>query len=201
MKNTILIILGLITLTAFCYKKEISKTQTLKTQTLKCVLSSDKTIYKIGDLPKLKVKILNETCEDIYLIGSLDGSDLKWRMPYCYFEIIKPKPDTIRYSRCGNMDPLRVEDFRKIRTGEKFDPYDDTWFFPDHTIRQTETFKNSGSYKIQFHYATNSDSLMKFMGNFGYWSKDSDSSAIKSLFSKLLKTDIVSNEIEIRFVD
>ena len=196
MKNTILISLSLITLTVFGYKKEISNPQTLK-----CVLSSDKTIYEIGEFPKLKVEIINETCDDIYLIGSLDGSSLKWRMPYCYFTIIKPKPDTIFYGRCGNMNPLRVEDFRKLRTGEKFDPFGDIDFFPDHTITQTETFRNAGSYKIQFHYSTNSDSLMNFMGNFGTWTKHPDSAAIKSLFSKLSKTDLVSNEIEIKFID
>ncbi len=199
MKNIILISLSLITLTAFCYKNEISNTQTLK-----CVLSFDKPIYKIGEIPKLKVEIVNETCDDIYLIGSLDGSDIKWRMPYCYFTIIKPKIDTIFQSRCGNMNPLRINDFRQIKAGEKFDPYeniDDYGFFPDHATTQPETFKNPGSYKIQFHYTTKSDNIRDFIGKFGQLGNRSDSAAIKSLFSKLLKTDIVSNEIEVRFVD
>ena len=197
MKPLIIGSLVFIFLTAFGFQNSLTKTATLT-----CTLKSDKTKYKIGELPDLRVEIVNNTGEDIYLIGSLDGSDVKWRMPYCYFTIQKPKPDTIQVARCRNMNPLRNEDFVLVKTGQKFNPYknvDPYGFFTDYTITNNETFKNPGVYKIQFHYSTNSHDLAKFLGDRLPKADSTDSLKLSSLFNKVLKVDIVSNEIEIRF--
>src|SRR5438445_12281420 len=78
---------------------------------LSCNITSKKKVYKMGEIPSIRVSIINQNKEDIYLIGSLDGSDLQWRMPYCYFTIIKPMLDTPEIvMRCGNTNPLRPED-------------------------------------------------------------------------------------------
>lgn len=167
-----------------------------------CILSSDKTIYKVGQVPKLEVQIINQSNNEIYLIGSLDGSAEKWRFPYCYFTIDKPKVDTILFPRCGNTNPIRIEDFVLVKPKGKFNPFQSiggSGFFGDHTTTQKETFRNAGIYKIQFHYSTDTDNIGNFMGNFGQWSKGADSVKIKSLLARVPKMDIISNRIEIKF--
>lgn len=197
MKPLIIATLGFILLTAFGYSDGLTKTVTLR-----CILTSGKTKYRIGELPALKVEIINNSSEDIYLIGSLDGSDVKWRMPYCYFTLQKPAPDTVRVGpRCGTLNPLRKEDFVLIKAGEKFNPYqnlDRYGFFSDYTVTNTETFKNAGVYKIQFHYSTNSADIAKFLGPL-FKADKTDSLNLSSLFNRVPKVDLVSNEMEIAF--
>ena len=121
---------------------------------IKCILTSDKNIYKIGEIPKLTVKIYNETKNDIYLIGSLYGSDVNWRFPHCYYSIHKPKPNKTEFQRCGNMNILRIEDFKVVKAGQVFNPYekiDNSGFSMDYTTTNKETFENPGVYKIKFH--------------------------------------------------
>lgn len=181
--------------TAFGYK-----TISEKDAELDCTLTSDKTFYKIGEVPVLKVEITNNTNKQICLIGSLDGSDLKWRMPYCYYTIEKPKPDTVKFSRCGNVNPLRVEDFKIVKPGDRFNPYqtiDMYGFFGDYLITNKESFKNAGVYKIQFHYSTNAQNILEFMGRFNSVLKDSVK--IKTLLKEVPKVNLVSNEIELKF--
>lgn len=167
---------------------------------LSCTLTVSKTRYKTGEVPALKVSIVNQSGKEIYLVGSLDGSDLKWRRPYCYFTIEKPAPGDISIGRCGNMNRLRAEDFVRVGPGEAFDPYqsiDHYGFFRDYTIMNPETFKATGIYKIKFHYSTNSSVIDDFTGDRGAPSRNPDSLQLLSLFEKVPKVDLVSNEIEI----
>lgn len=132
-----------------------------------CVLTSDKTEYSIGELPKFTVHIINNSNNAVMFIGSLDGSSVQWRYPYCYFTIHKPVPDTIPFMRCGNMNPLSVEDFVVVEPGQKFNPFEEInerRFFSDRSVLNPESFRNSGIYKIRFHYSTKSDDINKFFG-------------------------------------
>ena len=197
MRIVFLILLSLILLTAF------KNTQRLKRPNdIICTLTSDKKIYKIGELPKLKIQISNNTKTDIYLIGSLDGSDVKWRFPYCYYTIDKPKADTIRFERCGNKNTLRLEDFQLVKAGGNFDPYENVGvygFFQDHNITNQKSFRNTGIYKIKFHYSTNSDKLEDYTGDKIFQNNKQYSIKIASFFKQVPKLDIQSNEIEITF--
>ena len=87
----------------------------------------------------ISVALTNETDVDIYLVGSLDASDCKWRYPHCYFEVTGPdgKPAARKIGRCGNMNTLRAEDFAKVPPGGSFDPYqqvDGYGFFAAHQL-------------------------------------------------------------------
>ncbi|MES2331694.1 MAG: hypothetical protein V4539_18955 [Bacteroidota bacterium] len=195
MRNIILSILGLLLFSGFddMHEKRDAADFT-------CTLSSDKMIYKLGEVPKLDVRVINETLQPAYLVGSLDGSDLKWRMPYCYFTIDKPKPDTVVFLRCGNSNPIREIEIKLIKPKEKFNPYepiDNYGFFGDHASMQKETFRNPGVYKIQFHYSTNTQDTRNFIGNFGIWTADADSVKLKELLRRVPRIDLVSNPIEI----
>jgi hypothetical protein len=197
MKPLIPASVAIIVLSAFCYT-----TIAPKPAPLTCTLTADKSTYKMGELPRLKVDIINTGKKDIYLIGSLDGSDVKWRMPYCYFTIQKPIPDSIGWSRCGNMNPLRPKDFVLVKSGGKFNPYqktDESGFFTSHMMRDTATFRNPGVYRIRFYYSTNSQNIHQFMGTrFSQDEKPGDPE-LQALWNQVPKVDIVSNEIEIIF--
>jgi len=168
---------------------------------LSCVLTSDKHVYKVGELPKFAVEISNSSKDDIYLIGSLDGSDVEWRFPHCYYSIERPKPDTTRLARCRTLNPLRVADFKLVKAGGKFNPYEsiDAYsFFGDYTTLNKETFKNPGIYKLKFHYSTNSPNISDFLEEKSLHRDRSDSIKINAFFKKVPKVEITSNEIEIR---
>jgi len=168
---------------------------------IKCILTSDKDVYKIGEIPKLTVKIYNETKNDIYLIGSLDGSDVNWRFPHCYYSINRPKPNKTEFQRCGNMNILRIEDFKVVKAGQVFNPYeniDNSGFFMDYNTTNKETFENPGIYKIRFHYSTNSQDINDFLGDKFFRINYSDSLKLDSLFKLVPRIEITSNEITIR---
>ena len=188
----------LILVTIFSYKSQVTHSSNLT-----CTLTADKSVYKIGEVPNLKVEITNATDKPIYLIGALDGSCVKWRMPYCYFTVNKPKPDTPHLQLCGYINTIRIEDFELVKPSDKFNPYDSVdnyGFFKDYATIRTETFQNAGTYKIKFHYSTTSNDFNDYRGNSGSWKSDtSDTLKIKSLFEQVPKVDIVSNEIIIKF--
>src|SRR5262249_45802626 len=110
----------------------------LQAKPLSCTIHADRTC-ELGKAPNVKVAITNQTNADIYLVGSLDASDCKWRYPYCSFEVIGPNGNSAVQGimRCGNMNTLREQDFVKVKPGAPFDPYqraDDYGFFSAHQL-------------------------------------------------------------------
>jgi hypothetical protein len=197
MKLFTIAISAMLFLSAFNFKGRIEENTLLS-----CVLTVNKTTFKVGEVPKPEVKITNNSNGDIYLVGSLDNSADKRRMPYCYYSIDKPRPDTILFYGCGTANPLRVEDFKVVKSREAFNPFesiDNHGFFPDYASTQKETFRNPGIYKIQFHYSTNDVEIEKFRGSISAenWAKHYDTTAIYQLFAKVPKIELVSNTIEI----
>jgi hypothetical protein len=164
----------------------------------RCTISSVKKSYKVGEVPQLQVTITNESDKDVYLIGSLDGSDIQWRMPYCYFTLQKPVPgpDSPRVGRCKTLNPLRKEDFTLVKAGASFNPYqtiDGYGFFEDHETLLPSRFSQPGMYTIQFHYNSNSGSFHQFR------IAEKDSALLHTIFSKAAKVELSSNKLELRF--
>ena len=79
---------------------------------------------ELGKAPNVTVALTNQTAEEVYLIGSLDASDSKWRYPHCYFEVTGPDGTSAvqGIGRCGNMNTLREQDFVEVPPGGAFDP-------------------------------------------------------------------------------
>jgi hypothetical protein len=180
----------------------ITVSDTTVRQKFICTITTDKPVYKLGELPKIDVQILNNSKRAVYLIGALDGSDIKWRMPYCYFTINKPKPDTVLFARCGNTDPLSVKNFKMVKHGEVFNPFQfdaDLHFYRDNISHDEKTFRNPGIYKIQFHYSTNSNDINTFESRSGQIHDNPDSVKLVELFENVPRIDIQSNVIEISF--
>ena len=167
--------------------------------TLKCVLTTDRKEYKTGEVPQLEVKITNAGDKDIYMIGALDGSEMLWRMPYCYYTVEKigGRIDTPKVSRCGNTDPIHEDDFTVLKPGASFNPYLKR-FYPV-GIYFSSILNQPGTYKIRFNYNSNSSEMDSFDGRFNALGKDS--MEVRKLFPKAAKVQLVSNEIEIKIID
>ena len=168
---------------------------------LSCVLRSNQPVYSAGEIPQFEVRIINNSPEAVYLPGCLDGSDMKWRYPYCYFTIEKPVADTPWINRCGTLNRIRAEDIRLVKPGESFNPFDtiDLYgFFSDYAAGNPETFKFPGTYKIRFHYST----MVKNLSDYNQARMKSGEiklqPAISIILNKVPKVELTSNEIVIR---
>ncbi|MDT7831674.1 hypothetical protein RQM59_04740 [Flavobacteriaceae bacterium S356] len=184
-------ILSILMLTLF----GLSNEKILDSERYECTIKATKKVYSIGETPQIAVSITNNSGEDVYLIGSLDASEVKWRSPYCYYKIDKPKnvPSPM-VGRCGNMNSLRVGDFKLVKPGESFNPYQSTKgysFFGSYEIQRKENFKSPGTYKITFHYSTKSTKLDNYLGD------GEENTKLKKLFSKVPNIELKSNTIEI----
>jgi hypothetical protein len=146
----------------------------------------------LGQAPQVRVTIHNRTHGDVYLVGSLDASDCKWRYPHAYFEVIGPdgKSAVQGIGRCGLMNPLREKDFVKVPPRGRFDPYrrvDDFGFFGAHQLR-AETFAVPGTYRIRFVYSTAEADIRK-------WVSHGRDPRLVWLFARVPRTTVTSNEI------
>lgn len=164
-----------------------------------CILSSSKKIYKLGETPAVNVSIKNKSGKDVYLIGCLDGSEEKWRMPFCYFYIEKPITDSLPLvARCGNMNPLRKRDFKLVASGDSFDPFSkSSGYWSSYEIKRSDHFKKIGRYKVTFHYVAKSDKLEDFLGDHGFGVRRSQNNEVIELFKQTPSIKLESNTIEI----
>lgn len=197
-------ILGVLIVLCFGFGQSQNNTPT--ESDFDCVLTASKQVYSLGEVPKFQVSIVNNSGEDVYLIGSLDGSDAKFRMPFCYFTLEKPKIDSVRYiGRCGMVDFLSEKDFIFVPSGESFSPFHNTngsRFWYPYEIGRPEHFRNLGVYRITFHYTSNSSELEDFLGTpfFGAGEKTS-LRKLRKLFKKTPKIELQSNTVEIEIVE
>jgi hypothetical protein len=163
---------------------------------LDCTIRSQRTCV-LGKVPKITVTITNRSKAHIYLVGSLDASDRKWRYPHCYFKVTGPdgKSAVQECGRCGNMNNLREKDFVKVPPGKAFEPYqkmDEQGFFSSIQLDET-TFRKAGDYRIRFFYSTKNHAIAKWMG-------DAKDEKIVGMFKRVPKVEIRSNEIKVTIV-
>jgi hypothetical protein len=173
------------------------------TMPLGCTIHGKPSI-ELGKAPKITVAITNQTNVDIYLVGSLDASDCKWRFPHCYFEVTGPDGKSAAQGIgrfCGNMNTLREKDFVKVPPGSEFDPYqhiDEGGFFSAHQLDAC-TFRSAGEFRIQFVYCTANDSITKWGGDGRSWVAADEK--LVGLFKKVPKVEVRSNEIKVTVVE
>ncbi len=171
------------------------------TELLRCTIRANPTC-ELGKAPTVTVSIRNQTNTDIYLVGSLDGSDYKWRYPHCYFEVTGPHGNSAvqRIARCGNMNTLREKDFVKVPSGRTFDPYlriDDSGFFSAHQL-DASTFRTAGEHRIRFVYSTKSDAIAEWVGD-GRNQAAANEKLIRML-KQVPKVEVWSDEIRVKVI-
>ncbi len=175
-----------------CLSSTVNKQET----EFECKLTSSKMVYELGEIPAVNVSIKNNSPNDIYLIPGLDGSEVKWRKPFCYFTIVNPRKDTVNINngRCKFMNQLREEDFIKVKEKATFNPYtypEGQEFTTYYANGNKENFKQPGKYQLTFHYSTNSNDIREFIG------MGTTNSNLDSLFKQIPKLELSSNTIEI----
>jgi len=164
-----------------------------------CLLVSSKQTYSVGEIPRLEVSIKNNSGKDVYLIGNLDGSAHKFRMPFCYFEIKKPVIDSLSRFHCPNVSPLRKEDFIFVAKGDTFNPYHNNQYYE---ILNKGNFMQIGKYQITFHYSTKSSDIDDFFGDKIYGSYPRQyKRPLADLFRFVPSIELSSNTIEIEVVE
>lgn len=87
------------------------------------VLVPNKKYYRIGEIPDLDLILINRTDSVIYLPGSLDGSPVMTRLPYCDFEVLNRKVNRKRFIDV-NPNPLIKEDLVRLAPNECFNAFD-----------------------------------------------------------------------------
>lgn len=191
---------------AYALARSDQKSQVPKAPPLTCTIRSEPTC-ELGQVPAISVEIANWTEGEIYLIGSLDGSDLKWRYPLCYFEVIGPdgKPAKNGVARCGNMNTIRENDFVKVPRGGKFNPYqkiDDHGFFGT-SLMVPATFQAEGEYRIRYVYSTDNADAKCWLGDVRgsvaeMLNTGGTHENVVRLLAQVPKTTVSSNEITVK---
>jgi hypothetical protein len=175
---------------------------------LSCTIKAPETC-EFGQVPAISVELRNWTDKDIYLVGSLDASDLKWRYPFCYFEIRDAigNPVNVRVGRCGNMNAIREKDFVRVAPGGKFDPYqtiDEGGFFGSSQLIP-QSFDREGEYRIRLVYSTEAPKLETWLGDRrGLMPELLGTGTSREKLLKMLeqvpRTTVSSNEITVKIV-
>ncbi|HYH68673.1 MAG TPA: hypothetical protein VD866_28530 [Urbifossiella sp.] len=170
-----------------------------------CTITAPPTVEQ-GQTPQITVALTNNTAAEIYLVGSLDASDCKWRLPYCTFEITRPDgtQPANGVSRCGNMNTLREKDFVRVAPGKSFDPFgriDDGGFFGCHQMRP-ENFAAPGDYRVRFHYATVTEKEPRggWFGDGFRKGQEEQEARVKALLARVPRVTVESNTITVRVV-
>jgi hypothetical protein len=169
---------------------------------LSCTIRCAKTSYRSGEVPEISVRLFNWTGKDIFLVGSLDGSDCRIRYPHWDFEITGPDGQMLTEmpNRCGYMNPLRPEQFIKVAAGGAFDPYRQAQgldFFGDWRLCP-ETFRRAGDYRVRFVYSTEQPRIARWLGSSRHAEADlREDSPLSRLLAEVPKTTVRSNELRI----
>lgn len=156
-----------------------------------CIITSDRNTYKVGEVPRISVSIINKSTKDVVLVSSLDGSARDRRFPKCRFEVLDAsgKPVTLQIFGCGNLNPLETKDFVAVQAGQAFYPGATFDPFPVTT---------AGNYTIRFCYST-SDHIEDYFGSERDGLHHKASPEIQRLFEHVPKLDLKSNELKLKF--
>jgi hypothetical protein len=175
----------------------LSSDRVSKSEKLGCILTVEP-VSQVYRIPKITVVLTNRTDTDIYLVGSLDASDCRWRYPHCYFEVIGPdgKPALDPYGRCGNMNTLEERDFVLVPPGGRFNPYGYA-FFSAHQV-SPYTFRVPGKYRIRFFYSSASEAIAEWAGD-GRHSVAANR-RLAELFRLVPKVEVASDEVVVEVV-
>lgn len=155
---------------------------------IRLVISSDKSTYSLGEVPRLTARLSNVSPDPIWVIGCLQGSEqTEWpiwakdrfgvvwnvgkgqRYPRYVVKVqLNDQPATVEIkgavTPCGNMNALIASDFKLLAPSEAFDPFGEG-FFHLWTLRQPELWNRRGVYKLSLLYDTRQGDNKKFCGD------------------------------------
>ena len=171
---------------------------------LTCILEVERDEIAPGENPGCRVRIKNVSQMPVMVVGFLDGSDDRTRMPYCVYEIEgPPQPtNTPGLSTCGfegGSRPPETLDFVTLEPGEEFDPFRKPSSGKKHPAVLAADMpwpwlRTPGTYTVRFSYSTASNDLQHWFGNARNPGEDEVARVVKLLETVPLVT-IQSNPV------
>jgi hypothetical protein len=138
---------------------------------LSVVLTVPDVPQKLGVVVPVKIEVRNVSANGVWMIGVLDGSEQGYRFPHYRPSITSDRPvPPPEMEACGNLAPLRLQEFTHLDPNESFDP---TVSDSGAAYLPLYTFANfvapaPGSYQFQLKLSTRSDNEEDWLGLPGY---------------------------------
>jgi hypothetical protein len=178
------------------------------------ILIPNKTYYRLGEKPDMDLILLNRTDSVVYLPGSLDGSAIPTRLPYCDY-IVQNRKVKRKYWIDANPNPLINEDLVRLEPNEYFNAFDnlsllikdygyDSLLNTNNKVTKMHDFWSPfnfghksiiwpGRYDIQVVYSTKNDTSF-----FAGWNL-SDRNFNSNYLDSIPEIYILSNAVSIRY--
>lgn len=138
---------------------------------LKVILTVPPGPHRVGTVVPVRVEVRNVSARPVWAVGVLDGSEAGYRHPVYKPSVKEPRPSPPPESEgCGNVAPLRLEDFRRLAPGEGFDPTDTAAgpnFLPLFALSNF-TPAHAGRYELRLTLSTESGEAEDWLGMLGY---------------------------------
>jgi hypothetical protein len=132
--------------------------------TLELTLATNKRVFKVGEHPTFAAVMKNVSQGDVYVMGCLDGSESGRYPRYEAVATVDSNPVQIEeFGRCGNMNALQTQDFKRLKPGESFDPFG-AGYFQSYYLTSAFKFDKPGTYEVKLVYDTNASEDEQFLG-------------------------------------
>lgn len=154
------VILGLLSVYAKDAPVEKQATGVIVPPKVICTLKADKDKYEIGEYPKLKFRVQNNSKNKVLLVKVLDGSDCGIRNPLASIQVFDSEGKQVKtlLARCGNTNILKATDFVWIKSGDRTD-LSNNWMGLN-----SGYFQKPGKYKVKINYSTMNDDFRRWTG-------------------------------------
>lgn len=161
--------------------------------------------YETGQSVIVNVRITNNSGSDAMFVYCQDGSIHKFRYPYCYYQIINEKNDTLKIMQPTDkvVNPISSQAFFNIKSGASTD------FFEDGFDLSRFYDLKEGIYTLTCCYSTDAQKESQWYGAYAddYWEKIFDNSfwlklkpdmdKCSKMLRKVPKIDITSEPVKI----
>jgi hypothetical protein len=127
--------------------------------------------HPVGAIVPIHVEVRNISSAELWIVGVLDGSEMGFRFPHYLPTVISPQPlPPLESEGCGNVAPLRLQDFRRLAPGESFDPTvaeSGAGYLPIYAFANfSPTF--AGHFELRLTLSTESEKPEDWLGMLGY---------------------------------
>ena len=127
---------------------------------LALILESDKLEYDMGEVPKVRARLVNQGDESATVVYPLDGSITGLRTPYYFWDTRHADGRLARRKSVGgciNFNPFVPEDFAELSPNESLEVNSEDWLGQPtdfHSITEP------GEYQIRLHYAVDGRGML-----------------------------------------